>query len=292
MTEPPISSTNDDPSTPGGNGSGSSAAGDEVRAEHPDQVRHRDHRPVEVVHRRALVVLELGRAHERLADVGGVLHLDAAAERDVVPDAGGGGDHRRRRGGGQPLVASRAVDGVWADADRRHAVVLEVADARALVGALEHPVERARVLLVAERGDRGRVDERRDPAAAAAHGLEHVDGAEHVDARAQRRVGAHERDLERGEVDHVGDPVLVERALDHVEVGDVGAHAHDALDLLRGERDRHPRRLLGEVEGDDLVPAVQQRADRPHPDRAEGAGDEITAHRSVAPSEAEPTSEQ
>ena len=49
-----------------------------------------------------------------------------------------------------------------------------------------------------------------------------------VDERPERRVGSHERHLERREVDDVRDRVVVERAPERVEVGDV------ALD------DRHP----------------------------------------------------
>jgi hypothetical protein len=145
---------------------------------------------------------------------------------------------------------------------------------------------------LAERRDRGRIDDRRDAVAAAAHRLEHVDGAQHVHRCPERRVGAHERDLQRGEVDHVRDRVLVEHPLDELEVGDVAAHADDALGLLRLERDRQARRLLAEVEGDRLVSPVEQRAQRPGADRAVGAGDEVAAHDSVAPSEAEPTSRQ
>ena len=45
-------------------------------------------------------------------------------------------------------------------------------------------------------------------------GLEQVDRPDDVDERAERRIRAAERDLERGEVDDVRDPVLVERPLD------------------------------------------------------------------------------
>jgi hypothetical protein len=114
--------------------------------------------------------------------------------------------------------------------------------------------------------------------------------AEHVDAGAERRVGANEGDLQRRQVDHVRDRVLVERPLDGVEVGDVAAHAGDGASLAWLERERQARRLLADVEADDLVPAVEQRAHGPDADRAERAGDEVTAHRRVAPSEAEPTS--
>jgi hypothetical protein len=98
--------------------------------------------------------------------------------------------------------------------------------------------------------------------------------------------------LERGQVDDVRDRVLVERPLDGVEVADVAAHARDPLHLLGLECDRQPRRLLADVEADHLVTAVEQRANGPDADRPVGAGDEVAAHRSVAPREAEPTRAQ
>jgi hypothetical protein len=93
-------------------------------------------------------------------------------------------------------------------------------------------------------------------------------------------------------VDDVRDRVLVERLLDGVQVGDVTADARDPLELVLGQGEGEARRLLADVEADHVVLAVQQRADRPGADRAEGAGHQIAAHRSVAPSEADPTRAQ
>ena len=104
-----------------------------------------------------------------------------------------------------------------------------------------------------ERRDRRGVHDRRHPVEPAANGLEHVDRSEDVDARPERRVGPAEGHLQRGEVDHVRDPVLVERALDRLEIGDVAGHVRDRLDLLGREQERDPARVGREVEGDDAL---------------------------------------
>jgi hypothetical protein len=90
-------------------------------------------------------------------------------------------------------------------------------------------------------------------------------------------------------VDDVRDGVLVEHLLDRVEVSDVAAHPPEPFDLVLRQGEAEARRLLADVEGDHLVLAIEQRADGPDADRAVGAGDEIAAHRSVAPSDADPT---
>ena len=178
-----------------------------------------DARAAEVVDRRAIGSGD-ARGDERAGDVARVLELGAAAVGDRVGDAGGRGEHRLGRSRGDALVAADAVDGVRPQADARDTVLGPVDPGGRLVGALVDAVDRPgmaghrrrRVLLGrVERGDRRGVDDRGHPVGASLDRLEDVDRAEHVDARPERRVGAAERHLERGEVDHVRDLALVER---------------------------------------------------------------------------------
>ena len=141
----------------------------------------------------------------------------------------------------------------------RDAVLGEVDGGGRLVRALVDAVDRARVPghrpVRVERGDRATrttIGARLRPRL---RRLEDVDRAEHVDARAERRVGAAERHLQRGEVDHVRDAVLVDRALERGEVGDVARDVRDRRDRVRVEQQAQPPRLGREVERDDR-PAV------------------------------------
>ena len=72
----------------------------------------------------------------------------------------------------------------------------------------------------------------REPVAARLQRLEDDDGPEDVDPRAECRVGAAERNLERRQVDHRRDVVLVERPAERVSVGDVSLDQRHALALV------------------------------------------------------------
>jgi hypothetical protein len=74
-----------------------------------------------------------------------------------------------------------------------------------------------------------------------------------VDACAALRVGSDERHLERREVDHVGDPVLVEGASDRSGVCDVALHEPDARPLGVRQHEPQPRVVGAEVEADRLL---------------------------------------
>ena len=68
--------------------------------------------------------------------------------------------------------------------------------------------------------------------------------------------------------------MLVERAAERVEVGDVAAHERQLRPLGLGQDEAQPVVGLAEVVADGLVPVVQHRLDRPGPDAAERAGHE------------------
>ena len=55
----------------------------------------------------------------------------------------------------------------------------------------------------------------------AARGFQHNGRPHGVDAHPQHRVGAHKGDLQRGQVDDVGDAVVRHGAFKEVEVGNV-----------------------------------------------------------------------
>ena len=104
--------------------------------------------------------------------------------------------------------------------------------------------------------------------------LEHVDGPDDVDRAPERRVGPAERHLERGEVDDVRDPLLVERPLERRQVGDVAGDELDRGELVGGHDLLEPAAVAAEVERDDRRPLADERADRPRADAAERARDE------------------
>src|SRR6185312_3317659 len=103
------------------------------------------------------------RLHEGTRDVGCVVELRPAAERDAVLLAADGCIDRERRAGGHALVAAGAVDAERPQPDAGDAVVLPVDPPGALVRQLVDAVERARVelavLVVYGRG--ARVGDRR-----------------------------------------------------------------------------------------------------------------------------------
>jgi hypothetical protein len=126
-----------------------------------------------------------------------------------------------------------------------------------------------------QRGDRGGVHHWAHTVRAAARRLEHVHGAGHVHLRARDRVRAHERHLESGEVDDRADAVLVDRALDLVEVGHVAVYTRERSEPLVVERQAEAMVADAEVVGHDVVAAVEQRADRPRPDGSQRPGHEV-----------------
>ena len=115
------------------------------------------------------------------------------------------------------------------------------------------------------------------------HGFEHVDRTDNIDARAEHRVGAAEGDLERGEVDDARDRVLVERAPEGVEVGDVAAHERQLLELFRREDELEAVHRVAEVVADGLVAVVEHRLHRPRADAPERTSDQHTLSHRPAP---------
>ena len=78
------------------------------------------------------------------------------------------------------------------------------------------------------------------------------------------------RHEQRGEMDHVRDPVLVEQARERLAVDDVALHERDL-----GVGDEPQAAVVGaEVEADDVDALLGQQRARPRADAAERAGDE------------------
>ncbi len=220
----------------------------------------------------------VARGHERphdVADVHVVARLQAVAE------------HRRR------LVAHDAA-GEDRDDARLAARVLaravDVAEAQDRVLRRVQPVEQAHVLLGAQLGGAVRrlrlaggglgrrprgvraVDGaagggEHHPRADVERGLQHVDGARHVDRGVGGRVGHRQAHVGLGgEVpDHVG-PVL----------GEGGLEGRGVADVDGGERRLDPVALaLGEVvDGEHVVAAGGERVDQVRADEARAAGDD------------------
>ncbi len=70
-----------------------------------------------------------------------------------------------------------------------------------------------------------------------------------------------------------GDLVLVERALERLEVGDVAAHEVDPVGV-GAEHELEPRAIVPEVEADDARAVVEGGTRDPGAEAAEDAGDE------------------
>ena len=172
-----------------------------------------------------------------------------------------------------------------AQADARHSLRFPRDARRLLVGDLEYAVKGRGVELgiggqhlvgvVVSRSVHGRaagVDEAAE--LQPPRQLEHRQGALHVDARAGDRVGGAEGELQRGEVDEVGDATPSRGLLERVDVVDVRAEDLEAVDLCTdqdqaqpiepavGAHDGHGRALAHEV------------TNYPGPDAAGATGDQ------------------
>ena len=71
-------------------------------------------------------------------------------------------------------------------------------------------------------------------------------------------------------MDDPRDLVLVERALDRVQVGDVARTSVTRVGVV-AEHEPQPCEVLAEVEADDLVAVVERRPGRPRAEAAEDA---------------------
>ena len=100
------------------------------------------------------------------------------------------------------------------------------------------------------------------------------DGSDDVDARSEDRVGPADGNLERGEMDDPRDRLLVERARESLQIGDVAAHERQPLALLRREDQLQPVRRVAEVVAHRLVAVLEDRLHGPGADTAERSGDE------------------
>ncbi len=228
------------------------------------------------------------RGDQRPGHVLRVLEQRRPAEGDGVGQAEDRGNHGLGRAARHALVTAHAIHGHRTQADAGHPVVEPVHAGVALVGHLVHAVvsprmtggldgqpARGRVcVVVRERSDRARVDERRHAGAATLDGLEHVHCAEDVDHRAEGRIRPTEGHLQRGEVDDVRDPVAVDDRLDRGEVGDVAGLERHALELLGRHDQAQPSRVAAEVESDDGGALTGESPHRPRADTAECPRDE------------------
>ena len=106
----------------------------------------------------------------------------------------------------------------------------------------------------------------------AARGLEQDRRAYRIDPHAADRVGAHERHLQRRQVEDVGDAVVDDGFFELLEIGNVAAD-HVELGQLRVIEDQfQPMPAAGQVVGRDRHPFAKQALDRPGPDAAKRAG--------------------
>ena len=129
-------------------------------------------------------------------------------------------------------------------------------------------------VLGGEDGHRAGVHDRRHPLGATPGRLEDVDRADDVDERAARWIGSAERDLQRRQVDDVGDATRIEDPFDLGQVGDVTDLEVDAGELLVGHDEAQPAGIGAEVERRDVRAVAHERPDRPRADTAQRARDE------------------
>jgi hypothetical protein len=85
----------------------------------------------------------------------------------------------------------------------------------------------------------------------------------HVDASAALGVRATERHLQRGEVDDVRHPIVVESAPHRFEVGHVALDERDPSALVLRQREPKACVIRAEVVADRLLPQLDERLQRP-----------------------------
>ena len=110
-------------------------------------------------------------------------------------------------------------------------------------------------------------------------GLEDVERAEHVDARAEQRVLARGRDQDRGEM-HDG-IAACDRILDCGGISDVSAPNVDLAGRALADDRIEERPIVLLIEQAHAMPIGQEFAGRPRADEAESAGDQ-DAHQATA----------
>ena len=173
------------------------------------------------------------------------------------------------------MVAAGSVHRERPQPDAGNAVVGRVDRGGSLVRELEDAVERARSDIAVTVVDRSRACVRdRGLEPEPLRRLEDVDRSGHVDLRAEHRVLANERHLQRGEVDDVGDLVLGEDPLDGLELGEVAADELHRVEFVRRPDQAKSAEVVAEVECDHVGSLADECERRPRPDAAERAGDE------------------
>jgi hypothetical protein len=199
-----------------------------------------------------------------------------------------------RRGGGQLAqpgdgLPAEAVDDERPQADRADAVLAGVHAGGALVGRLVDAIEGVGQQFgvigdqagpvpgrVAE--DRGRAGEGQpDVLRRGADRLEDVDRADHVDHRAERRVGGAERQLQAGQVDHVSDAAVRHhgrdgRAAGHIELAELELVFLAFCAVPGGEPEA--AQVRAQVGGQHGHALVKQQPHDPRADAAARAGDQ------------------
>src|SRR3712207_4862314 len=224
-----------------------------------------DHVAAQVVDECAAYVGE-SRADKRLGDVGRVLEIEPASERNVIGDAERGRLHRMRRRRGESLVAPRPEHRPGAQPDGRLAVVLPEDPRRLLVRDLEDAVQRRRTKLTAARAvdrRRARVGDAADPAAGLTRRLEHPDRPHHVHGRSSDRVGGNERDLQCGEMDDARYLLLLDQPREEAVLDDGPADERHLLQTVVVENAPEAGMVGRDGECDAPLAPLDEPPDRP-----------------------------
>ena len=120
-----------------------------------------------------------------------------------------------------------------------------------------------------------------DPLFAPRDCLKHIHRADNIDACSQWRIGPAKRHLQGCKVNDIANLILVERALERRQVGNVATHKGHFRQLSFGHNQLEPARVAGEIEHHRRGALTRQVAHHPRADTAQRARNKETFRRHV-----------
>jgi hypothetical protein len=120
------------------------------------------------------------------------------------------------------------------------------------------------------------VDKTADPVASPRNRLKHIDRADDIDARAERRIGAYKRYLQRCQMDDARNGMIVECALKRLQIGNIAGNERHPRQFVVGHDQLQAAWIARQVEDDNRGFFTYQVAHRPRADTSKCAGDQKT----------------
>ena len=113
-----------------------------------------------------------------------------------------------------------------------------------------------------------------DKAAPAAGCFKHVERTDHIYHSTANGVGGATRDLEAGQVQHVGDSLVEDRPFDIGDDGYIPLNESDLRELVCGQQRRQPCRSGVDIQNMGTSAAIDEFSYDPAADKTFGSGDE------------------